>query len=167
MALNKITDKEILNNRWGALILLIILLSANTFPFSYGSHFEKLSPNLAKATLASYEMVDVVNKNVLRNEKLLILPMIFRTAPNEADPIFYWNLKPVEILYYLGTNLDFTQFQKTIEKNKINWALIFPVPGSWQEGLFRQVESKMNPDGFMFSAGYLLKVDSNWKSSQK
>ena len=112
-------------------------------------------------------MIDVVNKNIAENEKILILPMIFRTAPNQADPILYWNLKPVETLYFKGTYLNFAQFQKSIDKNKINWALIFPVAGSWQEDLFQRIISEMNPAGFRFSTGYLLKVDSFWSNNKE
>ncbi|MFC1843575.1 ArnT family glycosyltransferase [Thermodesulfobacteriota bacterium] len=166
-ALRKITSREILHNKWIAPIVFIGLFSANTFPFSYGNHFKSMSPNLAKITLSSYEMSDVVNKNVAENEKLLILPMIFRTAPNQADPILYWNLKQVETLYFKGSHLNFAQFQKTIEKNRINWALIFPVAGSWQEDLFEDIVSEMNPAGFMFSTGYLLKVDSYWNNNKE
>jgi len=165
--LRMITGREILHNRWIAPIVFIGLFSANTFPFSYGNHFKSMSPNLAKITLSSYEMSDVVNKNVEENEKLLILPMIFRTAPNQADPILYWNLKSVETLYFKGAHLNFAQFQKTIEKNKINWALIFPVAGSWQEDLFVHIVSEMNPAGLRFSVGYLLKVDSYWNRNKE
>ncbi|MFC1818364.1 ArnT family glycosyltransferase [Thermodesulfobacteriota bacterium] len=160
-AQHKITGRKILHNKWVALILLIGLLTANTFPFSYGNHFKSMSPNLAKMTLHSYEMSDVVNKNVAENENLLILPMIFRTFPNSADPIFNFNLKPVETLYYKGSNLNFAQFHKNIIQNKINWVLIFPVTGSWQEELFKQIIEEMDPVGYMFSAGYLLRVDAD------
>ena len=93
--------------------------------------------------------------------------MIFRSDPNYGDPIFHWNLKPVETLYFRDTQLDFEKFQKIIPEKKINWALIFPLEGSWEEDLFRQVVSKTNPTGYKFSTGYLLKVDSYWNSSQE
>jgi len=166
-ALSRLKGREIFNNRWVPLTLLIGLLAANTFPFSYGSHFKKMSPIRAKFVLNSYEMSDVVNSNVQENEKLLILPMIFRSDPQYGDPIFRWNLKPVKILYYQDSNSDFANFQKTIQKNKINWTLIFPLPGSWQEDLFRQAVSETNPTGYKFYTGYLLKVDSYWNSEQE
>ena len=112
-------------------------------------------------------MSDVVNKNVQENEKLLILPMIFRSDPNYGDPIFHWNLKSIQTIYFQNNHLDFERFQKIISENKINWTLIFPLTGSWEEDLFKQVDSKTNPGGYKFSAGYLLKVDSYWNSEQE
>jgi 4-amino-4-deoxy-L-arabinose transferase-like glycosyltransferase len=166
-ALSGFKGKALFNNRWVPLPLLIGLLAANTFPFSYGSHFKKMSPTRAQLILNSYEMSDVVNTNVQEHEKLLILPMIFRSDPTYGDPIFHWNAKPVDTLYFKGTQLDFEKFQEIIPEKKIKWALIFPLEGSWEEDLFRQVVSKTNPTGYKFSTGYLLKVDSYWKSSQE
>jgi len=165
-SLSDIQGKRIFGNRLLPLTLLIGLLVANLLPFSYGTHFKKMSPTRAKLILNSYEMREIVNGNVQENEKLLILPMIFRSNPNYGDPIFHWNLKPIEILYYQGTYLDFVQFERTVTNNKINWVLIFPVPGSWQDNLFKQVVSEVNPMGYKFYTGYLLKADSYLNGNQ-
>ena len=158
---NQIYRKGIYNNNWVAMLLLVGLLLANSLPFNYLGHFKKLSPDLAAMTIATYEIRDVINKNVKKNEKLLILPMIYRTAPTTDDPILYDDLKSIETLYYKKSNWSFSGFQKTIRHYKIKWVLIFPIPGSWQEELFKRIIQEMDPSGYEITAGYLLKVDAD------
>jgi 4-amino-4-deoxy-L-arabinose transferase-like glycosyltransferase len=143
-------------------ILLALLLGINSLPFNYMGHMLKLSPVIAGSVVSSHEMADAVNNTVREDEKLLILPMLYRTAPLIADPIFYWNLKSIRTLFNNKLDLTYSEFKDVIKKYRINWVLMFPIKRSKQGDLFQKTVLEINPPGYSLTAGYLVKVDKFW-----
>ncbi|MBW2465877.1 MAG: hypothetical protein JRF02_01120, partial [Deltaproteobacteria bacterium] len=158
--------KKIYSSKWPAIALLLLLFAINYVPFRYMDHYKKMDPRLAAITLASYEMSDIVRKNVRKNEKLLILPMVYRTGSTMGDPILEQYINHDDTFYFKGSNWNYENFKKTVQQNKIKWLLIFPFQGGWQVDLFNRISQDKDITGYMFSVGYILKVDAYWTDSR-
>lgn len=147
----------------GSAVVLAIILSIPLFGFNYKEYYKKYSPHYQSGIGISYEISEIVNKNVKDNEKILILPMLYRNGPTMPDPIFYWHLKvSPRILYNSNLKINYPELEGTVVKHKINWILMCPVDGSSQFDILKKLITEIYPTGYQFSQGVLLKVDPLW-----
>lgn len=142
---------------------LILLLGSQVVPFNHIIALEKMSPTTVKVMRGSYEMAEAVNKLTAENERLLLLPMIYRIGPTMPDPIFYWHVKPLQIFNNKNLALGYDEFKYQVIRNRIVWALLFPVDGSNQLDIYEKSVQEIDAWGYMLTNGVLLRVDSFWK----
>jgi 4-amino-4-deoxy-L-arabinose transferase-like glycosyltransferase len=148
----------------GSPLLLALLLGIFTLPFSHITYLEKMSPSTVGVMRSSYEMAQAVNYNVQDNEKLMIMPMLYRSGPTMPDPIFYWHVKPLMIYRHLLLDTGYSDFKKIIIKNKINWVLMSPVTNSNQEKFMKKTIQDIKTSGYSMSRAALINVDGFWKN---
>ena len=122
-----------------------------------------MSPGSVKVMRSSYEMVQAVNSSVQDHEKLLLMPMLYRLGPTMPDPIFYWNLKPINLLRITTLDTGYDEFKNLIIQNRIHWVLMSPVDGSAQETIFRKTVAEIKAPGYTLTAGALIRVDNFWQ----
>ena len=111
-------------------------------------------------------MAEAVNKLTAENEKLLLLPMIFRIGPTMPDPIFYWHVKPIQLFKNNNLAMQYEEFKHLVIRNRITWALLFPIDGSNQLDIYEQSVRDVNTWGYKLTNGVLLRVDLYWKNEQ-
>ncbi len=149
-----------------SLLLFIVILALPSIPYNRAGILKSLSPGSVDVMRSSYEMVQAVNSSVHDHEKLMLMPMLYRTGPTMPDPIFYWNLKPINLLLITSLDTSFTDFKNIIVENRVHWVLMSPIDGSPQEEIFRKTSDEIEMQGYRFTAGVLIRVDNFWKGEK-
>jgi len=148
-------------------LILILPLGFRALRFNYIKELENMSPSTVGIMRTSYELTGAVNKLTSENEKLLLMPMIYRIGPTMPDPIFYWHLKPLQLFRNNRLDTQYDEFKRLIIMNKITWALLFPFDGSVQLDIYEKSVQDINSWGYKLSKGVLLRVDTYWQGSKK
>lgn len=150
-----------------SVVLLAVFLAFPLTGFNYKKYYVKYAPTSISGVMASHEIPELVNRNVKANERLYILPMLYRSGPAMPDPIIYWQLKVVpDMAHDIDLNIDYQKFKRTVIKNRIQWVLMSPVVGSSQVDILENLIKEIYPVGYRFSQGVLLRVDPLWDDSE-
>ncbi|NTV12602.1 MAG: hypothetical protein HGA96_01495 [Desulfobulbaceae bacterium] len=153
-------------------LLLVVLLAisspGNLGKPGYMTLFRSFDPASLKTLQDSSEIAEAVNSLTQANEKLLILPMIYRGGPYMPDPIFFWRLNvPLEIIRSTQPiSLDYQRLQSMIIKGKVDWILMSPIEGSDQGKIYKAFYSgQKSPQGYLLTNTVLLNVKYLWQPS--
>jgi hypothetical protein len=145
-------------------IVFGLLLGLPLTSFSYPKQYEAFAGGLKNGVAVSYEMAGLVNEKVKNGEPLLLMPMLYRIGPEMPDPIFYWYLEGNKDIHrVIDLNLSYQDFKKRVIGLRITWVLLSPVDDSLQWEIFEQLVEEINPEGFKFSKGVLVRVSGLWE----
>jgi 4-amino-4-deoxy-L-arabinose transferase-like glycosyltransferase len=171
MVLAKITgEKKIQFKTFFAGFLLLIILGIPLLNFDFDNYMRRVMPDQISVMEQSLELATIVNEKVRDNERLLILPMLYRTiAAKYPDPYFYWHLETSpHILRNRNIDLSYPAFKNLIISKKVHWVLMSPSIGSSQEklvwGLSKDIPLSQRQGGGTSFGGGLYWVEPLWKN---
>lgn len=148
--------------------VLLVLLVVPMYGFDYEGYLERQDPKQAVKVKTSLEISTAINAEVKSGERLLILPMIYRTSPSYPDPIVYFNLKVApDIVRAIDSEIDYPTFKNMIMLKKVHWVLMSPLDGSSQAELENGLVRDILPAVWRqrtFTGGRLWRVDSLWNT---
>jgi len=165
--ITKVSGKSISPPTVISILPLILILGIPLAEFNYMKHLSETSPLTATTIRRSYRIAEAINQSAADREKILFMPMLIRPEQGTApDPIVYWNLKPGLNIYRVITpDLDYKSVKNFIIQKQIQWLLIFPVEGSNQEAITKNIIMESNPEGLNLPGmTLLLRVDQYWKN---
>jgi 4-amino-4-deoxy-L-arabinose transferase-like glycosyltransferase len=140
-------------------VLLVLVMTVALSGFHYNRYFKAMSPKQFEHVKISLTTAAMINDNVKDNERLLILPMLYRDGPRMLDPIMYWELRSgMKIIRTLDMEIDYQKLITFIERKKIDWILMSPVDGSDQQDVFNELVEEYNPVGYMEDFVVLLET---------
>lgn len=106
----------------------------------------------------------MINDMVDDDERLLIMPMLYRNNPNNPDPIVSWRLSvSPQILRSMNPDLTYKEFRELVISKKVHWVLMAPAEGNSHEKLAERLRQEILPRGRAFSRGILARVAPLWK----
>lgn len=151
----------------GVLVVIVPVLALPVVFFDYVGQFDRYSKDFKSGLGVSYEIVSLVNEKVSGDERLLLLPMLYRNGPAMPDPVFFWYLKGRPDIYrVVDLGLDYQGFRKQVIDRRIAWALMSPVDGSNQWDILKQLVEEVSPEGFKFSGGVLIRTSGLWEKGE-
>ena len=152
--------------------LLLLTLGLPLINFYFDRYMMRVMPDQINVLEQSLEIATIVNEKVRDNERLLILPMLYRTiAAKYPDPFFYWHLETSpHILRNRNIDLSYPNFNSLIVSKKVNWVLMSPLIGSSQEklviGLSRDIPLSQRRGGGTSFGGGLFWVEPLWNNTK-
>ncbi len=144
-------------------LVLVLIMTAALSGFHYNRYFKAMSPKQFEHVKISLKAAAMINDNVKDNQRLLVLPMLYRDGPWMLDPIMYWELRRgIKIIRTLDMAIDYQKLNKFIKHKKIDWMIMSPVDGSDQLDVFNELVEEYNPVGYLQDFVVLLETKSIW-----
>lgn len=157
--------KSLLTKNAFSCILLAAVLGLPLTAFNYNKYFNTVAPSHFTLSEMSYELAAIVNKELIVNDRLLIMPMWYRNNPMKIDPILAWRLTTFPQSITFADPGDYESFLRIVKSNKIHWVLMSPRKGDVEEMILSELLKEYAPEGRRFSRGLLIRLAPIWQDS--